>query len=159
MCLFEYENWTALRRWKVLRASKKICAQKELSPHSHNHAIFTKYEHVTVMGNSCIDTKWGCNFMNLHFYQSLCKLCQKYSNEFIWVKLSWKRNGLIHIEQESDIRNFLVSLCYNLYSWKEKTQNFPYIRYIRGHLYITKGCFEAFLNHPPTYVLKDIITI
>ena len=23
---------------------------------------------------------------------------------------------------------------------------------IRGHFYITYGCFEAFLNHPPTYV-------
>ena len=23
---------------------------------------------------------------------------------------------------------------------------------LRGHLYITQGCFEVFLNHPPTYV-------
>ena len=23
---------------------------------------------------------------------------------------------------------------------------------VRGHLYITQGCFKAFLNHPPNYI-------
>ena len=27
----------------------------------------------------------------------------------------------------------------------------PSFLILRGHLYITQGCFEAFLNHPPTY--------
>ena len=103
-----------------------------------------------------ISQTYCCSFS---FHRGILEFCTSIlhilwiSHEFIYI---WKKYAFAFelLYGLLEVWKFQNHFFWKLHSPKSK-QNFWRISiafWARGHLYITQGCFEASLNHPPTYV-------